>query len=34
MNKKDLIKLGSRTARNGFRNEDDIVKKCTGLVYT
>ncbi|MFA7254557.1 MAG: type II restriction endonuclease [Candidatus Omnitrophota bacterium] len=25
--KQDLISLGSRTARNGFRNEDDIVKK-------
>ncbi len=23
----DLIKLGSQTAKNGFKNEDDIVKK-------
>ena len=23
----DLVRLGSKTARNGFRNEDDIVKK-------
>ena len=27
MNKKDLIKLGSATAKGGFRNEDDIVAK-------
>jgi len=27
MNKKDLIKLGSDTAKGGFRNEDDIVAK-------
>ena len=27
MNKKDLIKLGSQTAKGGFRNEDDIVRK-------
>ena len=27
MNKKDLIKWGSKTARGGFRNEDDIVRK-------
>ena len=27
MNKKDLIKWGSETARGGFRNEDDIVRK-------
>ena len=27
MNKKKMIKLGSRTAKNGFKNEDDIVKK-------
>ena len=24
---KDLIKLGSQTAKNGFKNEDDIIKK-------
>ena len=27
MNKKDLIKWGSKTAKGGFRNEDDIVRK-------
>lgn len=27
MNKKELIKLGSKTAKGGFRNEDDIVRK-------
>src|SRR3989338_8393996 len=27
MNKKDLIKWGSQTAKGGFRNEDDIVRK-------
>ena len=27
MKKKDLMKLGSHTARGGFRNEDDIVRK-------
>lgn len=27
MNDKDLIKLGSLTAKGGFRNEDDIVAK-------
>ena len=27
MKKKDLIKLGSETAKGGFRNEDDIVRK-------
>lgn len=27
MEKKDLIKLGSRTAKSGFKNEDDIVVK-------
>ena len=27
MNKKDLIKFGSQTAKGGFRNEDDIVRK-------
>ncbi|MCL5733304.1 MAG: type II restriction endonuclease [Patescibacteria group bacterium] len=27
MNKKDLVKLGSQTAKCGFRNEDDVVKK-------
>ena len=27
MNKKELIKLGSQTAKGGFRNEDDIVRK-------
>ncbi len=27
MNKKDLIKLGSKTAKGGFKNEDDIVRK-------
>ncbi len=27
MSKKDLIKLGSDTAKGGFRNEDDIVAK-------
>ena len=27
MNKRDLIKLGSATAKSGFRNEDDIVAK-------
>ncbi len=27
MDKKDLIKLGSATAKGGFRNEDDIVAK-------
>lgn len=27
MNKKDLIKWGSETAKGGFRNEDDIVRK-------
>jgi hypothetical protein len=27
MNKKELVKLGSRTAKSGFRNEDDIVRK-------
>jgi len=27
MKKKDLIKLGSQTAKSGFRNEDDIVRK-------
>lgn len=27
MDKKDLIKLGSQTAKGGFRNEDDIVRK-------
>lgn len=27
MKKKDLIKLGSQTAKSGFRNEDDIVQK-------
>ena len=27
MSKKDLIKLGSATAKGGFRNEDDIVRK-------
>ncbi|MDQ3635602.1 MAG: type II restriction endonuclease [Acidobacteriota bacterium] len=26
----DLIKLGSETAKNGFNNEDDIVKKFNG----
>ena len=27
MDKKQLIKLGSQTAKNGFKNEDDIVDK-------
>ncbi len=27
MNDKDLIKLGSETAKGGFRNEDDIIAK-------
>ncbi len=27
MNNKDLVKLGSATAKSGFRNEDDIVAK-------
>lgn len=27
MNKKDLVKWGSQTAKGGFRNEDDIVRK-------
>jgi len=27
MRKKDLIPLGSQTAKGGFRNEDDIVRK-------
>jgi hypothetical protein len=27
MKKKDLIKLGSRTAKGGFRNENDIIRK-------
>ena len=27
MNKKDLIELGSQTAKNGFKNETDIVDK-------
>lgn len=27
MSKKDLIKLGSSTAKGGFRNEDDIIAK-------
>lgn len=27
MKKEDLIKLGSETAKGGFRNEDDIVRK-------
>lgn len=27
MNKKELIKLGSQTAKSGFKNEDDIIKK-------
>ena len=27
MKKKDLIKLGSETAKGGFRNENDIVRK-------
>lgn len=27
MNKKELIKWGSETAKGGFRNEDDIVQK-------
>ncbi len=27
MNKKELIKWGSETAKGGFRNEDDIVRK-------
>lgn len=27
MDKKDLIKLGSQTAKSGFKNEDDIVLK-------
>ncbi|MFQ5641716.1 MAG: type II restriction endonuclease [bacterium] len=27
MKKKDLIELGSQTAKSGFRNEDDIVRK-------
>ncbi len=27
MNKNDLIKWGSQTAKGGFRNEDDIVRK-------
>jgi len=27
MKKEDLIKLGSETAKSGFRNEDDIVRK-------
>ena len=27
MSDKDLIKLGSATAKGGFRNEDDIVAK-------
>src|SRR3989338_4816840 len=27
MNKKDLIKWGSKTAKGGFKNEDDIVRK-------
>src|SRR3990167_709548 len=27
MSKKNLIKLGSTTAKGGFRNEDDIVRK-------
>lgn len=25
MNKKDLAKLGSKTAKSGFRNEDDVI---------
>lgn len=27
MNKEQLIKLGSQTAKSGFQNEDDVVKK-------
>jgi hypothetical protein len=27
MNKKDLEKLGSKTAKRGFKNEDDVVDK-------
>ncbi len=27
MNKEDLVKRGSKTAKDGFRNEDDIVRK-------
>jgi len=27
MNKKELIKLGSRTARSGFKNEQDVVDR-------
>lgn len=27
MNKKDLIKLGSKTARGGFKNENDVIDR-------
>ena len=27
MNKKDLVKLGSQTARGGFKNEKDVIKR-------
>ncbi len=27
MNKKDLIKLGSKTARGGFKNENDVIAR-------
>ena len=30
MKKKYLIKLGSQTAKGGFRNEDDIIRKFNG----
>ncbi len=32
MNRKDLIKLGSQTAKGGFRNEDDVVRKFNNWV--
>ncbi|GAI39294.1 unnamed protein product, partial [marine sediment metagenome] len=27
MNKEQLIKLGSHTAKSGFQNEDDVINK-------
>lgn len=27
MNKDELIKLGSRTARDGFKNEHDVINR-------
>jgi hypothetical protein len=27
MSQIDLVELGSQTAKSGFRNEDDVIKK-------